>query len=571
MRMLTNLTVRNFKQFEDVTVELDNVVVFVGPNDSGKTTALQALALWELGLRRWRDRWGMIESSDLERPGVTINRLDLLAIPIQHANLLWRGLRTREATRKGDNRGTANVRIEVIVEGISTNGKEWTCGLEFDYTNPESFYCRPLRTTDDGKSRMPIPPESFGESVAFLPPMSGLSSSEAVLQPGTVNVLLGQGRTAEVLRNLCFEVFLQRRHLWDGVLLPSMEKIFGATIQEPQYNPERGEITLRYKDAYMPNLELDLSSSGRGFQQTLLLTAYLLLHPDSVILLDEPDAHLEILRQRQIYRAITETAEQQNSQLLIATHSEVVLNEAADRHMVTAFVGRPHRIDGRSSQVLKSLTNIGFEHYLQAEMTGWVLYLEGSTDLAILQAFARKLQHPAETALERPYFCDVGNRPMQAREHFWGLREAFPSLLGFALFDRLYRGLPSDSSQVLNEYTWKKREIENYLCTPDVLARWAESEGALFRGFMVDSIAEIEAANRLLNLGSPWDGDMKVSEQFLAPLFQNFYQRTGISSIATKSDYHFLVNYIEPDEIDPEVIMVLDAIASVADKAITPP
>ena len=58
--MLTKLTVRNFKQFEDVTVELDNVVVFVGPNDSGKTTALQALSLWELGLRRWRERWGMM-------------------------------------------------------------------------------------------------------------------------------------------------------------------------------------------------------------------------------------------------------------------------------------------------------------------------------------------------------------------------------------------------------------------------------------------------------------------------------------------------------------------------------
>ena len=44
--MLTSITVRNFKQFEAVTVELDDVVVFVGPNDSGKTTALQ---LWPCG------------------------------------------------------------------------------------------------------------------------------------------------------------------------------------------------------------------------------------------------------------------------------------------------------------------------------------------------------------------------------------------------------------------------------------------------------------------------------------------------------------------------------------------
>ena len=184
--------------------------------------------------------------------------------------------------------------------------------------------------------------------------------------------------------------------------MPRMQQLFGATIREPQYKTERGEITLRYKDTRMPNLELDLASSGRGFQQTLLLTAYMLLHPNSVIMLDEPDAHLEILRQRQIYQAITETAAQQNSQLLIATHSEVVLNEAGDRHTVTAFVGAPHRMDGRNSQVFKALAEIGFENYLQAAQQGWVLYLEGSTDLAVLRAFARQLGHQAEAILDRP-------------------------------------------------------------------------------------------------------------------------------------------------------------------------
>ena len=566
--MLTKLTVRNFKQFDDITVELDNVVVFVGPNDSGKTTALQALALWELGLRRWRERWGMVPADDLQRPGVSINRLDLLSVPVSHASLLWRGLRTREANRKNGAPGTANVRIEIIAEGISTSGAEWTCGLEFDYANSESFYCRPLRTTADGQTKMPIPAEAFDERVAFLPPMSGLSSSEAMLQPGTVNVLLGEGRTAEVLRNLCFEVFLQHRPLWDADLVPRMHRLFGATILEPQYNPERGEITLRYKDAYIPNLELDLSSSGRGFQQTLLLTAYMLLHPNSVILLDEPDAHLEILRQRQIYQAITETAERQNSQLLIATHSEVVLNEAGERHTVTAFVGRPHRIDGRGNQVLKSLTEIGFEHYQLAELTGWVLYLEGSTDLSILQAFARQLHHPVESALVRPYVHYVGNQPMQARRHFYGLREAYPQLRGFALFDRL--NLPGNSSNVLNEHSWTKREIESYFCTNDVLMRWVETEFPLFRDSMASSITEIEDAIRLLNQRSPWDGDTKVSEDFLEPLFRSFYAKAGMPVNMPKSDYHFLVNHIKSDEIDSEIISVLDTIASVAAEAITP-
>ena len=40
--MLTKLTIRNFKQFQDTKeIELGNSVVFIGPNNSGKTTAVQ--------------------------------------------------------------------------------------------------------------------------------------------------------------------------------------------------------------------------------------------------------------------------------------------------------------------------------------------------------------------------------------------------------------------------------------------------------------------------------------------------------------------------------------------------
>ena len=565
--MLTNITVRNFKQFEDITVEMENVVVFVGPNDSGKTTALQALALWELGLRRWRDRWGMMPADEMRRPGVSINRLDLFSVPVGHANLLWRGLRTREANRQHG--GTSNIRIEVIVSGISRTGTDWTCGLEFDYANSESFYCRPLRSesADGIETRMPIPAEAFEEQVAFLPPMSGLSSSEAMLQPGTVNVLLGQGRTAEVLRNLCFQVFVEHRRAWEDVLVPQMFRLFGATVLEPQYNTERGEISLRYKDKRMANLELDLSSSGRGFQQTLLLTAYMLLHPNSVIMLDEPDAHLEILRQRQIYRAITETAALQRSQLLIATHSEVILNEAGDRHNVTAFVGTPHRITGRGTQVLKSLAEIGFESYLQAAQAGWVLYLEGSTDLTVLQAFARRLGHQADNVLERPFVHYVGNKPMQARQHFYGLREACPDLRGFALFDQL--SLPDNSTDVvLEEHSWRKREIENYLSTRKSLLRWVDAEFPLFRSGMEKAISDMENARQVLGQSSPWDDETKVSDEFLAPLFHAFFETTGISAGLAKSNYYFLVDHVEVDEIDPEVISVLDRIVGVAGRSI---
>ena len=121
-------------------------------------------------------------------------------------------------------------------------------------------------------------------------------------------------------------------------------------------------MTYREQDA-----RLDLSSAGRGLQQTLLLLAYMYANPGTVLLLDEPDAHLEILRQRQIYRLLTDVARESGSQIIAASHSEVLLNEAAGRDVVVAFVGAPHRIDDRGSQVLKALREIGFDHYYLAE------------------------------------------------------------------------------------------------------------------------------------------------------------------------------------------------------------
>jgi ABC-type Fe3+/spermidine/putrescine transport system ATPase subunit len=99
--MLTKLFIRNFKCFGDVEVELADRVVFIGPNNSGKTTALQALALWDIGLRRWIEKRGKGKKTPEKRSGVTINRRDLIAVPVPDANLLWRDLHVRDVRRIG--------------------------------------------------------------------------------------------------------------------------------------------------------------------------------------------------------------------------------------------------------------------------------------------------------------------------------------------------------------------------------------------------------------------------------------------------------------------------------------
>jgi hypothetical protein len=573
--MLTSLRIKNFKRLEDVEIELGKTVVLIGPNNSGKTTALQALALWDIGLRKWLEKRSAKDVPE-KRPGITINRRDLIAVPVPDANLLWRDLHIRAVQRGLDGKpDTRNIRIDIVVTGV-TDDKSWECGFEFDYANEESFYCRPLRTSDERTAeRMPVPTAATPVKVAFLPPMSGLAATEDRLDTGAVDVRIGEGRTAEVLRNLCYQIHSSEKAGSWQALVDQIQGLFGVRLNPPHYIAERGQITMSYREE--SGIELDLASSGRGLQQTLLLLSHLYTHPRSVLLLDEPDAHLEILRQRQIYQILTETADQHGCQVIAASHSEVILEEAADRDILVAFVGKPHRIDDRGSQVLKSLKAIGFDQYYQAEQTGWVLYLEGSTDLAILRAFADRFNHPAKSVLQRPFVQYVGNVPSKARDHFYGLQEAKPDLVGFALFDSITRDLPAGGP--LWQLKWERREIENYLSYPETLIEYASGaggdEGPLFEAgerdrriaAMQAAIAEVAAARKTLRQSDPFAHDTKASDDCFGPIFENYFDKLGIANLMLKTDYHMLVRFVPQQRLSYEIKEKLDTLVQVASQA----
>jgi hypothetical protein len=306
-----------------------------------------------------------------------------------------------------------------------------------------------------------------------------------------------------------------------------------------------------------------------------LLLSHLYANPKTVLLLDEPDAHLEILRQRQIYQLLTDVAKTNGSQIIAASHSEVILNEAAQRDVVVAFVGKPHRIDDRrgGSQVLKALRDIGYEDYYKCEQTGWVLYLEGSTDLAILQAFAKTLGHQAEKVLERTFVKYLSNNvPQDARNHFYGLREAKTDLVGVAVFDRLEKNLDADAS--VRIAMWRRREIENYLCQESVLLRYARTrhpddlfgraENERWEQCMAESVAEIGQALETLGKPSIWSEDVKASSEVLDPLFDKFFKKLKLPNQLRKTNYHVLASLVLKEELDTEVTEKLDLIVEVA-------
>jgi hypothetical protein len=496
---------------------------------------------------------------------LAVNRKDLLNLPVPNTTLLWRHAHAFVKAKR--------IRIDITVEGIADD-QPWKCGLEFDYDNEESLTCRPLRLSDQKQPpRMPVPMSAREVKLAYLPPMSGLVAREDKLEPGAIAVRIGEGRTAEVLRNLCHRLYSEKRAAWDD-LAKSIAKLFGARLNPPEHLVERGEIEMTYEE---DGVTLDLSSGGRGLQQTLLLLAYLHANPNSVLLLDEPDAHLEILRQRHIYEVLTSLAAAGGSQIIAASHSEVLLNEAAGRDVVIAFVGKPHRIDARSDQVHKALQEIGFEHYYQAERKGWVLYLEGSTDLEILRKFAQTLAHPAAELLENPFVHYVGNQAYRAREHFYGLREAKSDLVGIAILDRDATIKPGGH---LIEMKWGRREIENYLAFPEVLIAFAEQsgqsaigplfskpEGARRRDVMEEVVQDWVPPAALRDPSHRFWSETKVSDEFLTPVFDSYFKRLGLENVLRKTNYHVLAPLVPIERLSPEITEKLDAIAAVATAA----
>ena len=211
---------------------------------------------------------------------------------------------------------------------------------------------------------------------------------------------------------------------------------------------------------------------------------------------------------------------------------------------------------------------------MQAEMKGWVLYLEGSTDLATLQAFAKRLDHPAQHVLAAPFVHYVANQPVKARDHFYGVQEGKKDLVGIAVYDRLDTMPDGDAS--LSHLCWRRYEIENYLCRREALLAFAESEGVRRLGGPLDrfasrqpmenAIAEIEGALEVLGESTPWGPDGKASA-FLDQVFRRFYEQSEDSALIRKSDYHRLVAFVDSTDVDTEVVEKLDAIVEVAGRA----
>lgn len=474
MRLLHYIEIENFKRFGDKQrIELDHPAVLIGPNNCGKTSAIQALALWSQAVRTWYDV--RKDSSAKDRTATSMNRLTIVAVPVTRTRFFWHNTHVRK--------GNKDIHM-VLTVGVEDKGRVRPVPMRFRSQGDELVYCTPDESVIGDLDLIRL---AASLKVELLYPMSGLDTEEPILQPGRVDVLLGQGRTADVLRNLCLTVLKSSVDDWKRVV-ELMQRLFNIHLGQPE-ETSRGGISLIYRQPGVKE-PLDISSAGRGMLQMLLVFAYLYSHKRSVLLVDEPDAHLEILRQKQVYVLLRDIASENGSQVVMVTHSEVILDEALDTNLTLLLEGRADDL-ARKQDIRNSLKHFGADHYVKARERGYVLYVEGGTDVDMLRGLALRLQHPVADIWDERInsFYVQNNYPLQdvnaelerveggfgltPQVHFNGLRNLLPTLQGLAILDNDGQNRQNRDEGALKIRYWRRYEAENYFIMPELLRSYA--------------------------------------------------------------------------------------------------
>ena len=591
MRLLHFLEIENFKRFgHKQRIELEHPAVLIGPNNCGKTSAIQALALWSLAVRTWYD--ARKESSAKKRTATSINRLNIVAVPVQRTRFFWHNTNVR----------TGNKDIPLVITvGLAFEGKAVPMSMEFRNQGDELVYCSPGFDVSKDERLMEYVERAASLGIELLYPMSGLETEEPLLQPGRIDVLLGQGQTAQVLRNLCLMVLTNSLDDWNRIK-GLMSRLFNVELSDPRQT-SRGSVDLQYRQPNVKEL-LDISSSGRGFQQMLLIFAYLYSHKRSVLMVDEPDVHLEILRQKQVYVLLRDIAAENNCQVIMVTHSEVILDEALDNNLTLLLDGKADNL-AKKTNIRNSLKHFGTDHYVKARERGYVLYVEGSTDVDMLRALAERLKHPVAQLWDERInsFYVQNNYPDQGveaelerveggfgvtpKQHFNGLRNLLPGLKGLAVLDGDGQDRKSELEGPLKVVYWKRYEAENYFITPDLLRSYAAAQYPEDDLFSASSKASIDEVLHALVLEQVFDGRVSDFEQWqaappplarllweakterfkLSAFAEEFFRRLadtlGQHMLLRKGELHRLVQWVEPSLIASEVSEKLDLLAEV--------
>ena len=398
--MITRLTLKNFKSVGEQVYEFTPFDLLVGRNNSGKSTVLQALAIWQFCVDEFhRSKRGGAKGIQVVLPNFT-------ALPVPEFNLLWKDRTDRAYPIRAGKKKQEFILITIQVEWRQSDAETQAFGIELRYHSPQTIYAIPVGgwqvfRQSDATGTMP--------RIAYVPPFSGLEPTEKWLDVSPIRQQVGKGQPGSVLRNLLLRVCPPAKRGEDGKipkgyatpddwdeLSETIQRWFGVRIHEPRYESEKDVyITVEYEQK---KNRYDIISGGSGFHQALTLLAFLYGYQPTTVLLDEPDAHLHVSLQREILDYFKRKAVERGTQFIIATHAEEFARGVDASQIVSLLSQEPRRVQSTPA-VLRAMADVKNEDLVRLISSPFVLYVEGQSDERILRAWA--MQCGVQAAIDK--------------------------------------------------------------------------------------------------------------------------------------------------------------------------
>jgi len=463
--MITKLTVQNFKRIQQEEFLFDRFGLLVGANNSGKSTVLQAMAIWQYCIEIFR------QSKRTGGRGIQVVLPNFTALPLPEFVLLWNNKTERTYSPKANvpqQKEQKYIYIEIVVHWMNAQSEQMDFGVQLRYQSPQAIYAIPVGgwakfTEVEQDESLPY--------VVYVPPFSGLDPHEQWLDDGNIRQHVGKSQPGSVIRNLLFRVI--DREDENGQPVPikdnpdwteiqtKIKEWFGLEILPPQYEKK---ISTEIKVEYKANGKTyDIISGGSGFHQILILLAFYYGYDKATtILFDEPDAHLHANLQRNLLSYFHNKSEKQ---FIMATHSSEFIGNVDMHDIISMLSGKPKRIDS-SEKIIRALSDVDNSDIVRTQDSPYILYLEGEDDNRILSSWASVLDLSSVYEKFYPYILNgTSKQDMKDRAdaHFNAMRQINPSikrvqLLDYDTDDSFH---PGDKNPCIKE--WKRKNIDNYL------------------------------------------------------------------------------------------------------------
>lgn len=299
--------IRRFKGIEDAPFDVSSINVFIGANNSGKSTLVQVIhfvigLFQSIGLA---ERWGNQSAT-----ATSLSPAQLLYAPCADLYALGYGGQLIEKPESA-----------IIVELVLVDGRKIETTIRKGRNGNINVRVDNVAAAKElGSLEEPF--------TIYSPGLAGIARHEEFISNGVLLRTIARGDANLVFRNILLRLSEQEHEDSWTDFVDDLRKLFPEVKMEVTYNRDTDEYIMVYVDNGSGRIPVELA--GTGVLQAVQILAYVHYFHPSVIILDEPDSHLHPNNQRLLCKLLQGVAEERDTQVFLTTHS---------RHVVDALSG----------------------------------------------------------------------------------------------------------------------------------------------------------------------------------------------------------------------------------------